>query len=127
MSNKISFTLTASFAVVALAASLGAPAAAAASSNKHGAVTIHRADALHRWHHFGRAVSPTYDYVPPGAIAGPGYVFVPGRGILAQVSQPADEHLHERISRRPMSGRRCLGSRGTADSDRFGDQFAGCR
>jgi hypothetical protein len=84
MSLKTCSTLTAGFALFVLAISLAAPIAQAAASDKHGVVTTHRAHhayAVRRWHHFTRRVPPAYD-IPPNAIRGPGYVFVPGVGIL---------------------------------------------
>ncbi len=76
------------FLVAALAVALGAPGAAAASRDRHHMATqrVHHAYAAHRWHHVARGYPPLYGDagIPPGAIVGPGYVFVPGRGILGE-------------------------------------------
>ncbi len=87
MSLKISRSLAAGFVTAALAVSLAVPAAAAASRDKHAAVAAHRAHhayAAHRWHDVAhRGSAPLYNYaLPQGAIVMPGYVFVPGKGIL---------------------------------------------
>lgn len=85
-------TLSVCFAVVALAALIGAPGSAAAASDRREPGPVHRVQhvyavhhwAVHHWQPSAQRFKPVYGYVnvPPGAIIGPGYVFVPGRGIL---------------------------------------------
>lgn len=81
--------LAASFGFAFVAVSVGAFPAAAASRDKH-----HQAAAQHRVHHADTA-NREYWFdprnpegrgyvVPPDAIRGPGYVFVPGVGILGE-------------------------------------------
>ena len=98
MSFKISsFKLRAALAVglatATLAISLGSPAGSAATGDKpHHRVHRDRvAYATHRWH--GGVQSATLPYgpeygflshVPADAIRGPGYIFVPGVGILGE-------------------------------------------
>jgi len=94
--DRIDRALIVGFAGVALAVSLGAPGAAAASNQ-----TPHRATAAHRIHRayaanhtypahhrqwFGRRNPATYGYanIPPNAFIGRNYVFVPGVGILGE-------------------------------------------
>jgi hypothetical protein len=75
-------TFTAGFVMASFSASL--EAASAAGRDRHGHVAVHRvhrAYAAHRWHHLPRRAPPTYGPAP-NAFFGPGYVFVPGRGIL---------------------------------------------
>ena len=74
MSSKIHSTLT-----VVLAVSIGAPAVAIARAHR-----AHHTYCRYHWRHFAHRLPPIYGYAkaPPGAIVGPGYVFVPGRGIL---------------------------------------------
>lgn len=95
--KKIGSTLTTGFVIASLAVSLGAVSAAAASRDRHAAVAthrVHRAYAVHHRHHYVRSgfASP-YAYAGPGQyvpragdalIYGPGYVFVPGHGILGE-------------------------------------------
>jgi hypothetical protein len=74
-------------AIAALAVSLTTHGAAAASSDQKAAVNAHRthhAYVVRRWQH--ARPYPLYGYAkyPPGAIVGPGYVFVPGAGILGE-------------------------------------------
>ncbi len=85
MSLKISSALAVNLLLLSLAVSLGASGAAAASGDRPGVAATHRVHrTVHRWHQFARRVPPpTYHRaIPPNAIVGPGYVFVPGVGIL---------------------------------------------
>ena len=96
---KISSTVSISCLLVALAVSFGASGAAAASSNKHVAVAKHRVHsarttgyrdyagtAAYRDPRFTRRVESEsgYPFIPPDAIRMPGYIFVPGVGILGE-------------------------------------------
>lgn len=90
MSRKLSRSLAAGLVAAALAVSFGTPGAAAASRHRH-----HRTGAAPRAHH-GYVVNRGYRFdpqnpegygyvnIPPNAIVGPGYVFVPGVGILGK-------------------------------------------
>ncbi|HBK05844.1 MAG TPA: hypothetical protein DDZ81_08245 [Acetobacteraceae bacterium] len=92
-SFNIRATLAVGLATAALAISLGLPAAAAASGDRyakphrvHHARTLH---ATHRWPGGAQAEAlpsrPEYGFlsrVPANAIRMPGYIFVPGVGIL---------------------------------------------
>jgi hypothetical protein len=85
-SFKIGGSLLAIFIGASLAVSLGAGAAAAATSrDRHAVIAAHRVHSAERWHHrpyVARGVAmPRYDYNHPNESA-PGYVFVPGKGIL---------------------------------------------
>jgi len=99
MSSEICRALAACLACTALVIVLGAADSAAASSDKGDAVAAHRGHRVrivHRSHHGSlghagyswRYVRPPppdrYENVPPGAFIGPGYVFVPGKGILGE-------------------------------------------
>jgi hypothetical protein len=86
MLPKIGASLLAVFVGASFAVSLGAGAAAAATSRDHpAAIAAHRGHGADRWHHrphFARGAGlPRYDYNHPDESA-PGYVFVPGKGIL---------------------------------------------
>ena len=89
MSFKAGSTLTLvpAFVVAFCAVSAAAPANAPASGARHSAVAVHRVHrpySAHRWHQFARRARPPgyYGNIPPDAIVGTGYVFVPGVGIL---------------------------------------------
>jgi len=106
MSLKISSTVPASCLLVAIAVSFAASGAAAASPNKQVAVAKHRVHsaraagyydyagsagyrdhagtAAYRDPRFTRRVESErdYPYIPANAIRMPGYIFVPGVGIL---------------------------------------------
>jgi hypothetical protein len=99
MSLKILSIISASCLLVALAVSFGASWAAAASPNKHLAVGKHRVHsariggyrdyagtAAYRDPRFTRRVESErdYPYIPANAIRMPGYIFVPGVGILGE-------------------------------------------
>ncbi len=43
-------------------------------------------------------------HVPPNAVRGPGYTYVPGVGILGESVRSAFERLPQRVSRRPVGG-----------------------
>ncbi len=90
---KIHVTLAVGFATAALAISLGSPAATAANGGKY--AKSHRAHherafyATHRVPRGARAgaqpYGPEYGFlprIPANAIRMPGYIFVPGVGIL---------------------------------------------
>jgi hypothetical protein len=96
---KISSMVAANCLLAALAVSVATSGAAAASPNKHVAVAKHRAHyartagyrdyagiAAYRDPRFTRRVESDsgYPYIPPNAIRMPGYVFVPGVGILGE-------------------------------------------
>jgi hypothetical protein len=83
MLAKIPFALRPVVAI-ALAGSMTAAAVAAPPSDKPRVVAAHHpASAVRHWRHFARSTPPVYGYVSaPHAFYGPGYVFVPGRGIL---------------------------------------------
>jgi hypothetical protein len=89
---KISSTLAASCLLAAVAVTLGASSAAAASPNKakHAAVAKHGVYrprvAAYRDPRFTRGVRAQgeYPYIPRNAIRMPGYIFVPGVGILGE-------------------------------------------
>ena len=107
MSPRISRPLTA-LLVVSVALSLEAGTAAAAKSDRHAVAAAHRVRSAQRGHYppyvVRRQPMSDYDYNHPDESAGgPGYVFVPGRGILNEFVQHADEHLHQRISRRAIT------------------------
>ena len=89
MSLNISRSLAAGLVTASLAVSLAMPAAAGATRDKHRAVAIHRvhhAYAVNSGYRFDPRNPEGYGYVniPPNAIVGPGYVFVPGVGILGE-------------------------------------------
>jgi hypothetical protein len=89
VSPKIHSSLTACVVGVALAAAIAVPGVAAAGSDNPGIATPHRIHGrhpVHQWHHFIQRSPPIYGYaaLPPGAMVMPGYVFVPGRGILGE-------------------------------------------
>lgn len=76
-------------AVMIAAAALGGGNAAAASGHHRHAVAVHRIHrpyAARHWRRYARRYPPAYyGYpIPPSAIHEPGYVFVPGRGILGE-------------------------------------------
>jgi hypothetical protein len=86
MLRKINLTFTA-FVVASLGVALAAGDAAAAKRDRHTAAAAHRVRGAERWHgppHFVRRQPMSdCDYNHPDESAGgPGYVFVPGRGIL---------------------------------------------
>ena len=95
MSHKISLKTPGVLAVSCLLAAIAASPVAAASPNKSGRTL----PVAHRFHHLyayaGSGIAhlailpraPEYGflpYVPPNAIGGPGYTFVPGVGILGE-------------------------------------------
>lgn len=90
MSLIISRGLTASFIAAVLAASLGAPGAAAAHRDRHhrfvATQRVHPAYGVDREYRFDPRNPEAYGYVnaPPHAIVGSGYVFIPGVGILGE-------------------------------------------
>ena len=92
-SFKIRATLAVGLATVALAISLGSPAATAANGDKYAKPhRVHRERTLHATHRWLGArqaealpYGPEYGFlshIPANAIRMPGYVFVPGVGIL---------------------------------------------
>jgi hypothetical protein len=86
MSSTISRPLTA-LLVVSVALSLEAGTAATAKRDRHAASATHRVRSAQHWHYppyvVRRQPMSDYDYNHPDATAGgPGYVFIPGRGIL---------------------------------------------
>ena len=92
-SFKIRATLAVGLATVALAISLGSPAATAANGNKYAKPhRIHHERTLyatHRWPEGRQAEALPYgpeygflSHVPANAIRMPGYTYVPGVGIL---------------------------------------------
>jgi hypothetical protein len=88
MSRKITSVLAASVAVVALG-SFGPAGAAAAERGRHRVDATHRAHTTYPRHHrhfVRRDLPPFYGYAgaPAGARVEPGYVFVPGYGILGE-------------------------------------------
>ena len=95
-SLKISSTVPASCLLVAIAVSFAASGAAAASPNKQVAVAKHRVhtapvftSAGYRDHATAASRSSVYGprgypYIPANAIRMPGYIFVPGVGILGE-------------------------------------------
>jgi hypothetical protein len=95
MSHKISLKISGALAVSCLLAAIAASPVAAASPNKSGRTV----PVAHHFHHLYAYVgsgiahpailprAPEYGflpYVPPNAIRGPGYTFVPGVGILGE-------------------------------------------
>jgi hypothetical protein len=88
MSSKTLSALSVCFVIGALAVFAGASANAAPNNESTGAAVapphVRHAYAPRHWWRFSGPTPRTYGYVnvPPGAIVGPGYVFVPGRGIL---------------------------------------------
>ena len=99
--------------VLALIGSLGAPRSLAAT-----AVKMERIAAVHHLHVY--TVTPGYAgassssingrrgrplWFLPKAITMPGYVFVPGRGILGEFMRPTDERVLQRVSRHPKGER----------------------
>lgn len=75
--------LAVSLAITAFAVALAASGASANSDKHQTAKTRHAQHAYvaHRWRHVARRYPPAYNG-GPNTIAGPGYVFVPGKGIL---------------------------------------------
>jgi hypothetical protein len=97
MSGKPSFrmsrALCAGFLVATVAVSLGAQSAAAASQKRAAPIAhrVHHAYPTGRWPQFAHPGTlpggPEYGFlthVPPNAIRMPGYIFVPGVGILGE-------------------------------------------
>jgi hypothetical protein len=89
-SLKISCGFCAGFLLAALAVSLS-PQSAAAASHKHVAAIAHRAHHVYPAYQFAHPRTlpggPEYGFlthVPPNAIRMPGYIFVPGVGILGE-------------------------------------------
>ena len=88
MLPKISASITIVTLIASVVVSLGAgSASAAAKRDRHAASAAHRVRDAERWHDPPRFVRrqpmSDYDYNHPDESAGgPGYVFVPGRGIL---------------------------------------------
>jgi len=96
-SLKISSALSSAFVLAAFAMALSPQSAAAASpyyKGKHAAPVVHRGYygyAAYRgprvWHGEALPYGPEYGFlrtVPPNAIRMPGYIFVPGVGILGE-------------------------------------------
>jgi len=92
-SLKISRAFCAGFLLAAVAVSLNAQSAAAASHKHAGPVVhrVHHAYATYRGPQFAHPAmlpyGPEYGFlahVPPNAIRMPGYTFVPGVGILGE-------------------------------------------
>jgi hypothetical protein len=92
-SLKISCVFCASFLLAAVAVSLGAQSAAAASDKRAAPVVhrVHHGYAAYRSPQLARPATlpygPEYGFlahVPPNAIRMPGYTFVPGVGILGE-------------------------------------------
>jgi hypothetical protein len=86
MSPRISCSLAVLLAAC-VALPLGAGTAAAAKRDRHAGAAAHRVRSAQRWHYPPHVVRhqpmSDYDYNHPDESAGgPGYVFVPGRGIL---------------------------------------------
>lgn len=82
MSAKISgFALTIGAVIAALAVTL-APPSVAASRHRHHAVAVHRVHRVYATHSRRRVARRPAAAVRPGVA--PGYVFVPGRGILGE-------------------------------------------
>jgi hypothetical protein len=83
---KISLAICASCLLVALAASVAASGAVAASpyKDKHATAAKHRGPYAKIAMHRARGVRGGREYpnIPPNAIRMPGYIFVPGVGIL---------------------------------------------
>jgi len=88
MTHNIFRAVSASVLALALSMSPGTPGAVAASAvkNKHAVTTqrVHRAYAMHRTRQFRSIDEARYGGIPPNAIRMPGYVFVPGVGILGE-------------------------------------------
>ena len=93
MSSRIRLLVFASLAIVSVNVAIGTSGAGAAERDWGRPVAQHRRHVVHahgRPSHFaGRRVLPPYGYGdpavsagPPFVFRGPGYVFVPGRGIL---------------------------------------------
>jgi hypothetical protein len=84
--SKARLRIVAACAVAALTVALATNVASAASSGKKDATIkahhAHHAYVVHRWRY--ARPRPPYGYAkyPPGAIVEPGYVFLPGAGIL---------------------------------------------
>ncbi len=87
MTHKIFRAVSASVLALALSVSLGAPGAVAASAAKHKHATtqrVHHAYFMHRARPLVTRDNGRYGAIPPNAIRMPGYVFVPGVGILGE-------------------------------------------
>ncbi len=87
MTHKIFRAVSASVLALALSVSLGAPGAVAASAAKHKHATtqrVHHAYAVHRARPLVTGDDGRYGDIPPNAIRMPGYIFVPGVGILGE-------------------------------------------
>jgi len=93
MSSKIRLLVFASVAIASINVSFSPSGALAAERNWGTAVAVHPRHRVHVYGHrpyFAARRSPLYDYGgPPDAnphsvLSGPGYVFVPGRGILGE-------------------------------------------
>ena len=89
MLRQIRSSLAAGFLTFALAVGVGAPNALAATWHKHHA-THHgrRVYPAPYWHRdYAYRYPPEWAFlnaVPPNSVRGPGYVFVPGKGILGE-------------------------------------------
>jgi hypothetical protein len=108
-SLKMSCVLFASVLLAAAGISLGARSASAANYNRHARVVhrLHHAYATYRSAPYAPSARLPYGpengffaTVPPNAIRGPGYTFVPGVGILGGVVRPADECVRQPLPRR---------------------------
>lgn len=87
MSSKILFALGVCSVIGAFAVLTATSANAAPNNDGIGAVApprLHHTYAPRHWRYVARPTPRASGSVnvPPGAIVGPGYVFVPGRGIL---------------------------------------------
>ena len=97
--------VSASVLALVFAVSLGAPGAMAASVAKHKHATtqhVHHAYFIHRARPLVTGDNGRYRDIPPNAIRMPGYIFVPGVGILGEFVRSADQLLLERIPRHPV-------------------------
>jgi len=87
MPRQISFALAGGFLTLALG--LGAPAALAAPPHQHHIAARHRSPRVYAApeQRFAYRYPPEWGFeagVPPNAVRGPGYIFVPGKGILGE-------------------------------------------
>ena len=103
-SREVLQGLWASVVLVALGISLDPQSAVASGERRLGRPVPHHHHLYAMYHRPFVAPSaalphaPEYgflNHVPANAIRGPGYIFVPGVGILGEFVRPADERLHE--------------------------------
>jgi hypothetical protein len=91
-SHKICSGLIAGIAIAGLAVSVALGDTGAVHHGRHTVVAAHRAHHAEMRRHWrsARSVAPIYGYapetppIPPNAIVGPGYTFIPGRGIVGE-------------------------------------------